>query len=92
MAINLQKDTRNQIVLDMAAYYSRITDKAIQQDMQAIHNNNTHPMVSSMLNIVEDKELVVLHRYSRRIYDNFNAGGGTATRLLTEMHKLCPKK
>ena len=84
---NLLVKIRKQLIIDMAAYYTKVSDKAVQQDMQAIRNNNTHPMVSSMLNIAQDKELVTVHRYSRRIYDNFTNGGGTASNLLIEMHK-----
>ena len=78
---------RTRLINDMAEYYVNISKRDMDKFEGLVATFKVNAMTQSFINnrISENRELMVIEKFQKELVDNYNAGGGTALRMLGEV-------
>ena len=75
------------LLLDMVGTYNGITSYELTQFAKRLRDEDIHAMTYSLKSSCSPKELFVVDMFASALVRNYSNGGGTAVKMLTNMHR-----
>jgi SpoU rRNA methylase family enzyme len=82
-------EKRNNLINDMAEYYINISKKEIDEFSKLASEFKIHTLTQTFITrgTNDNRDLIVIEKFSDELFKNYLKGGGTVVKMLEEMQE-----